>query len=48
MPFFLIDLAFFSANATKIMDGGWFPLALGLVIFTVLATWKRGREILQE
>ncbi len=41
-----VDLAYFSANTLKIPQGGWFPLTLGAVIFTVLATWKRGREIL--
>ena len=46
LPFMLIDLAFFAANATKIADGGWFPLVFGLVVFTVLSTWKRGRELL--
>lgn len=47
-PFVIIDLAFFSANSTKIVDGGWFPLAFGLMIFTALSTWKRGRRILHE
>jgi KUP system potassium uptake protein len=44
----LIDLAFFSANSTKIVDGGWFPLVFGLLVFTVLTTWKRGRKLLHE
>ena len=44
--FLVIDLAFFSANSVKIPDGGWFPLAAALGIFTVLATWKRGRQLL--
>ena len=48
LPFVIIDLAFFSANSTKIVDGGWFPLAFGLLIFTVLSTWKRGRQILHD
>ncbi len=43
--FITIDLAFFGANAVKIPDGGWFPLAVALLIFTLLVTWKRGREI---
>jgi KUP system potassium uptake protein len=46
LPFVLIDLAFFSANSTKIVAGGWFPLAFGLIVFAVLTTWKRGREVL--
>jgi KUP system potassium uptake protein len=41
--FLVVDLAFFSANALKIPQGGWFPLAMGLLSFTVLTTWKRGR-----
>lgn len=46
--FLAIDLAFFSANALKIMHGGWFPLLLGCILFTVMLTWKRGREIVFE
>jgi KUP system potassium uptake protein len=45
---FLVDLAFFSANAIKIPQGGWFPLLVALTTFTVLTTWKRGRELVQE
>ncbi|WP_319242780.1 potassium transporter Kup [uncultured Propionivibrio sp.] len=48
VPFVLIDIAFFSANSTKIFDGGWFPLAFGALVFTVLTTWKRGREVLHD
>jgi len=48
LPFVLIDLAFFSANTTKIVAGGWFPLVFGLGVFAVLTTWKRGRELLHE
>jgi KUP system potassium uptake protein len=43
LPFLASDLAFFSANAIKIMSGGWFPLAAGLLVFTVMTTWWRGR-----
>lgn len=47
--FFLgIDLIFFAANATKIFHGGWVTLAIGAVFFTLLATWRKGREILGE
>jgi KUP system potassium uptake protein len=46
--FFTIDLSYFSANLVKIPAGGWFPLVVGIVIYTLLATWKRGREILFE
>ncbi len=48
VPFLIVDIAFFSANTVKIADGGWFPLALGIVLFTLMATWKRGREIVAE
>src|SRR6185437_137751 len=40
-----IDLSYFGANTLKIPDGGWFPLVLGLVLFTVMTTWRRGREL---
>ena len=41
-----VDLAFVGANATKIPNGGWFPLAFGLLVFVLLTTWKKGRQIL--
>ena len=44
--FLTIDVAFFSANVLKIPDGGWVPLLIGLVIFTLMLTWKTGRTIL--
>jgi KUP system potassium uptake protein len=44
--FLCFDLAFFLANATKIADGGWVPLAMALVVFTIMTTWKRGRDAL--
>ena len=44
--FLIVDLAFFSANALKVMQGGWFPLLIALGSFTVLTTWKRGRQLL--
>jgi len=43
--FLITDLAFFGANALKIAHGGWFPLVLGVVIFSVMTTWRRGREL---
>jgi KUP system potassium uptake protein len=42
----IVDLAFFSANITKVMHGGWFPLVIGALLFTLLTTWKKGRELL--
>jgi KUP system potassium uptake protein len=44
--FFSIDLLFLAANAMKIPDGGWFPLAIGLGLFTVMTTWRMGRILL--
>jgi KUP system potassium uptake protein len=44
--FLLVELAFFTANALKILHGGWFPLVVGIVIFTLMSTWKRGRQML--
>jgi len=41
-----MELVFFGANATKIADGGWFPLACGLALFILLTTWKRAETIL--
>ncbi|MSQ86751.1 MAG: potassium transporter Kup [Alphaproteobacteria bacterium] len=42
----LVDLAFFAANITKIANGGWFPLAIGVAAFIFLVTWKKGRALL--
>ena len=44
--FLVVDAAFLAANLFKFVEGGWFPLAMGGVIFTVMVTWRRGREIL--
>ncbi len=43
--FFLIDISLFSSNALKFFSGGWFPIALGTGICTVMLTWKRGRSL---
>jgi KUP system potassium uptake protein len=48
LVFIVIDLAFFGANIVKIWQGGWFPLAVGALVFTLLTTWKKGRQILAE
>ena len=48
LMFLVVDLSFFGANMLKIESGGWFPLAAGGVIFTMMATWRRGREILAQ
>ena len=42
--FLLIDLAFFGANLLKIREGGWIPLVLGVLIFLLMTTWRRGIE----
>jgi KUP system potassium uptake protein len=44
--FLLIDLAFFGANSLKIFDGGWFPLLVAGAVFSLMTTWRRGRQIL--
>ncbi|RZA12032.1 MAG: potassium transporter Kup, partial [Proteobacteria bacterium] len=46
--FIIIDLAYFGANLTKVPDGGWVPLAIGAVAFTMLTTWARGRRLMRE
>ena len=46
--FMVIDATFFAAAMHKVMEGGWFPLALGAAVFTIMVTWRRGREILLE
>jgi KUP system potassium uptake protein len=48
IPFIVIDLAFFSANAVKIAAGGWFPLSVGAGVFAVMTTWWRGRNELSK
>ncbi|MDB5725341.1 MAG: potassium transporter Kup [Novosphingobium sp.] len=46
--FFTLDGAYLSANITKIPDGGWVPLMMGLAIFTLLTTWSRGRALMHQ
>jgi KUP system potassium uptake protein len=46
--FLFVDLAYFLANMTKVPDGGWFPLLVGLVAFTLLTTWSKGRKLMIE
>jgi KUP system potassium uptake protein len=45
--FFMLDAAYLAANMTKIPYGGWVPLVMGLVIFTLLTTWSRGRSLMR-
>ena len=45
--FMVVDLTFFAAAMQKVLDGGWFPLAVGVLLFTMMMTWrKRARSTL--
>jgi KUP system potassium uptake protein len=46
--FLVIDAAFFSANTLKILEGGWFPLVIGAIVYVVMTTWRQGRRLLFE
>ncbi len=46
--FLIIDMGFVIANGAKLLQGAWFPLVLGLVLFTMMRTWRRGRELLRD
>jgi KUP system potassium uptake protein len=46
--FLFVDFSFLAANFTKVFEGGWFPLALAVILYTFMVTWRRGREILFE
>jgi KUP system potassium uptake protein len=46
--YLVIELSMLSANAIKLVHGGWFPVVVGIALFTLLATWKRGRHLLME
>ncbi|OOG46503.1 potassium transporter Kup [Polaromonas sp. A23] len=46
--FFVVDFAFFASNLMKLFAGGWFPLVIGGIIFTLMMTWKQGRHLLNE
>jgi len=48
VPLLFIDLSFLASNSLKIPAGGWFPLLIGGIVFTLLTTWKRGRALLME
>ena len=45
--FFALDAAYLGANLTKIPDGGWVPLMMGMAIFTLLTTWSKGRQLMR-
>jgi len=46
--FIVVDMAYLGANLMKVPQGGWVPLAMGLVIFTMLTTWSRGRLLMRQ
>lgn len=46
--FLAVDFSYLAANFTKIPEGGWFPLVVGIVSFTLLTTWARGRDLMQQ
>ncbi|MBW3671319.1 MAG: KUP/HAK/KT family potassium transporter, partial [Acidobacteria bacterium] len=46
--FLTVDLAFWGANIYKVPQGGWFPLVIAAVVFTLMTTWRRGRDILDK
>jgi KUP system potassium uptake protein len=48
MAFLAIDLTLFAANVIKIESGGWVPIAVGILVFTLMSTWKRGRHMLTQ
>ncbi|WP_426029503.1 potassium transporter Kup [Caulobacter sp. DWP3-1-3b2] len=48
IPFMLLDLTFLSANALRFFTGGWLPVLIGAALFTIMATWVRGSQILTD
>jgi KUP system potassium uptake protein len=46
--FVFVDGAYFASNITKIPDGGWFPLLIAAISFTVLTTWAKGRQMMRQ
>jgi KUP system potassium uptake protein len=46
--FFVIDVAFFASNMLKLFAGGWFPIVIGIGMFTLMLTWKQGRRQMAE
>jgi len=47
-PLLLIDVIYLASNAHKVPEGGWVPLLIGAIVFTLLTTWKRGRVVLMQ
>jgi len=48
LAFLTIDFTLFSANVIKIENGGWVPIAIGIGVFTLMSTWKKGRNLLNQ
>ena len=48
LAFLIVDIAYFGANLIKVPAGGWVPLLIGFIIFTLLTTWSRGRELMRQ
>jgi len=48
LVFLIVDGAYFAANLTKVPDGGWFPLLVGAIAFTLLTTWSKGRTLMRQ
>ena len=46
--FFVVDFVYFSANIVKLFEGGWFPVAIGALMYTLMMTWKQGRKLMGE
>ncbi|MEO7335614.1 MAG: potassium transporter Kup [Caldimonas sp.] len=46
--FFIVDFVYFTANIIKVIDGGWFPLLIGGMMFMLMMTWKQGRNLMSE
>jgi len=46
--FFVVDFTYLAANLAKVVDGGWFPLLIGVMMFTLMMTWKQGRKLMSE
>ncbi len=46
--FFVIDVAFFASNMLKLLAGGWFPIVIGIGMFTLMMTWMTGRKLVSE
>ena len=46
--FFVVDVTFFASNMLKLLAGGWFPIVIGIGMFTLMLTWKQGRRLVSD